>query len=209
MSRTSDQQWAIDLCRTWADELAQPGLAPERLAQAPGELQDLANWLAELWPGDETVIPVPPLQPSQTLEYPVDGQWPINTENPFGANPELYVSLGYLGHPGVDFVCPDGSPVYASEAGIVKLARLLGSAGNAIRIGHDWCDTRYCHLSAFNVSEGQQVDRGDQIGSSGGTPGTPGAGFTTGPHLHWDVFPHSEPADNGYGGRVDGATYLG
>ena len=47
----------------------------------------------------------------------------------------------------------------------------------------------YGHLSQMTVSTGVQLFQGQEIGRSGGEPGTPGAGYwTTGPHLHFAVF---------------------
>lgn len=49
---------------------------------------------------------------------------------------------------------------------------------------------RFCHLSEYKCSIGQQVKRGDVVAITGGRPGDlPGAGHTTsGPHLHWQLF---------------------
>jgi len=50
------------------------------------------------------------------------------------------------------------------------------------------------HLSGFAVSIGANVVRGQTIGYTGGTPGTPGAGWlTTGPHLHLEVWYKDQP----------------
>jgi len=57
--------------------------------------------------------------------------------------------------------------------------------GNTIIIeGIDNVRYTYCHLSTLTAISGQTVLAGQQIGLTGGQPGTPGAGNTTGPHLH-------------------------
>ncbi len=57
--------------------------------------------------------------------------------------------------------------------------------GTTIAIaGNDDAHYLYCHLSQLTVTFGQAITAGTLIGLSGGQPGTPGAGNTTGPHLH-------------------------
>lgn len=53
----------------------------------------------------------------------------------------------------------------------------------------------YCHLSEFKVSQGQEVSQGQVIALSGGEPGTPGAGVSTGPHLHFGMQLNGEWVD--------------
>ena len=63
-----------------------------------------------------------------------------------------------------------------------------GRCGNTVVIeGVDGARYTYCHLSLVTVLAGDQVAAGNVIGFSGGQPGTPGAGNTTGPHLHLSV----------------------
>jgi murein DD-endopeptidase MepM/ murein hydrolase activator NlpD len=85
-------------------------------------------------------------------------------------------------HRGTDFRAGTGTPVYASNFGIVRLAKNLFYSGNIVIVDHGkGIFTNYAHLSKIQVSEGRHVTRGEQIGLSGAT------GRVSGPHLHWGV----------------------
>ena len=82
-------------------------------------------------------------------------------------------------HLGLDFRVPSGTPVAAMNDGTVLLARPMYFEGNFVVLDHgQGLLTLYLHLSAFKVTEGDQVKRGQIVGLSGGT------GRATGPHLH-------------------------
>jgi LysM repeat protein len=89
-----------------------------------------------------------------------------------------------------------GEPIYAVASGKVLKVKLtnssspwaLGGAGNHLTILHpNGVVTFYGHLSAILVKPGQEVSQGQIIGLMGGKPGTPGAGRSTGCHLHFGV----------------------
>ena len=85
-------------------------------------------------------------------------------------------------HKGMDFRAPMGTPVHASNSGIVVLARGLYFEGNCVVIDHGLgLYTIAMHLSRIDVHEGEHVARGQLLGLSGAT------GRVTGPHLHWAV----------------------
>jgi septal ring factor EnvC (AmiA/AmiB activator) len=85
-------------------------------------------------------------------------------------------------HPGLDIAGDKGQPVYATAAGVVTHAARQGAYGNLIVIDHGFgLQTRYGHLSGFQVHEGARVQRGDLIGRLGAT------GRATGTHLHYEV----------------------
>jgi murein DD-endopeptidase MepM/ murein hydrolase activator NlpD len=93
-------------------------------------------------------------------------------------------------HLAIDIARPQGSAVVAAADGVVFVVRDGGETGYSyILIGHrDGYATLYGHLSSLLVEPGQDVQRGETIGLSGGQPGTPGAGpMTTGQHLHFEV----------------------
>jgi murein DD-endopeptidase MepM/ murein hydrolase activator NlpD len=85
-------------------------------------------------------------------------------------------------HSGLDIAGEKGQPVYATAAGVVKHAGRQGAYGNLITIDHGFgLETRYGHLSGFQVKQGDTVKRGDLIGRLGAT------GRATGTHLHYEV----------------------
>lgn len=85
-------------------------------------------------------------------------------------------------HPGLDISADKGDPVYATADGKVTNAAMAGNYGNLVVIDHGFgIETRYGHLSAFKVRDGQDVKRGDLLGLVGAT------GRTTGSHLHYEV----------------------
>lgn len=98
-------------------------------------------------------------------------------------------------YPAWDAAVPVGTPVFAIVAGTVTSAVRAGvfpadpnRCGNTVAIaGIDGVTYTYCHLSVFAVETEQVVGAGTLIGLSGGAPGAPGAGNTTGPHLHLSV----------------------
>lgn len=85
-------------------------------------------------------------------------------------------------HQGLDISADAGSPVYATADGVVKRASREGAYGNLVTIDHGYgLETRYGHLSRYDVKSGAKVKRGDIIGRVGST------GRATGPHLHYEV----------------------
>ena len=85
-------------------------------------------------------------------------------------------------HKGTDFAAPTGTPVYAAMDGVVTTASYHYSAGNWVIINHgNGFQTIYMHNSAFAVSVGDVVKKGQNISFVGST------GNSTGPHLHFQV----------------------
>lgn len=91
-------------------------------------------------------------------------------------------------HTGMDFTAPKGTEVYATGDGVVEIVENKAwGYGKSIVINHGFgYKTRYAHLSAIGVSEGQKVKRGFLIGLIGST------GRSTGPHLHYEVIKNGE-----------------
>ncbi|TYQ26852.1 peptidoglycan DD-metalloendopeptidase family protein [Pseudanabaena sp. UWO311] len=93
-------------------------------------------------------------------------------------------------HAGIDIAAPVGTPILAAASGVVEYATWNdGGYGNMIDIRHaDGTITRYAHMNELYVKEGQTVSQGQTIGAMGST------GFSTGPHLHFEIRPNGGSA---------------
>jgi murein DD-endopeptidase MepM/ murein hydrolase activator NlpD len=86
-------------------------------------------------------------------------------------------------HAGLDFAAPQGTPIYATADGVVRVAGNTGNGyGNHVIINHGYgYETLYGHQYRIKAKVGQRVKRGELIGWVGST------GKSTGPHLHYEV----------------------
>ncbi len=109
--------------------------------------------------------------------------WPADGEKTSGFGPRVHPIFGTVRqHNGIDLGGDTGDRVRAARSGEVILAGVRGGFGNAIVISHGLgYSTLYGHLSRIDVAVGQQVQSGDQIGAIGST------GWSTGPHLHFEL----------------------
>jgi len=109
-------------------------------------------------------------------------------------------------HAGIDFPAPRGTTVMSAGYGKVTFVGQRAGYGNLVEVTHaTGLVTRYGHLSAFLVKEGQVVNAGTPIAKVGST------GRSTGPHLHFEVRSHDKAVDPGKflaaGGKL--AEYVG
>jgi hypothetical protein len=110
-----------------------------------------------------------------SFQRPVDGK----ITSPYGAR-RTYNGQTKRYHSGVDFRAPIGTPIKAANSGVVRMARDLFFAGKHVVVDHGkGLYTSYSHLSAFRVTPGQLIQRGDVVGLAGAS------GRVNGPHLHW------------------------
>jgi murein DD-endopeptidase MepM/ murein hydrolase activator NlpD len=101
--------------------------------------------------------------------------------NPFGGS-------GLETHKGQDISAPKGTPVKATADGNVVIAGWLKGYGWVVYIDHgNGISTRYGHLSRIDVTVGQMLKQGEQLGLVGST------GRSTGPHLHYEVRINGQP----------------
>lgn len=86
-------------------------------------------------------------------------------------------------HKGLDFTARQGTPIYATGDGKVKMAGKSSTGfGNHVIINHGYgYESLYGHMYRIKVREGQRVKRGQVIGWVGST------GKSTGPHCHYEV----------------------
>jgi murein DD-endopeptidase MepM/ murein hydrolase activator NlpD len=97
-------------------------------------------------------------------------------------------------HAGLDFTAPQGTPIYATADGRVKLAGYSeGGYGNHVVLSHGYgYETLYGHMVRIKARGGQQVKRGEIIGYVGTT------GKSTGPHCHYEVHKNAQKLDPVY-----------
>jgi len=134
------------------------------------------------------------------IRLPFDGDYPVTQL--FGENPDIYSQFGKPGHNGVDFGLPTGTPVLAAADGkVTRLGNDPNGYGRYIVLQHDGFQTLYGHLQEVKVSVTEPIHEGDTIGLSNNT------GFSTGPHLHFELripgFPGAYSA-----GEVDPLQFL-
>lgn len=85
-----------------------------------------------------------------------------------------------------------GNPAQAAADGIVSYAggSSCCSYGLYVILQHkDGYSSLYAHLSKIDVSQGQIVRQGQQVGVTGNT------GFSTGPHIHFAIYQNGDPLD--------------
>ena len=109
-------------------------------------------------------------------------------------------------HRGTDFGVSENTNITAAADGIVTEVGSGGGYGNYVIIKHGTKSTLYAHLNRALVRVGQVVKNGQVIAKSGGRKGAPGAGASTGPHLHFEV---RDNGGRGAQGRVDPRGFFG
>ena len=98
-------------------------------------------------------------------------------------NARFHPTLGNnMPHKAIDYAASRGTPIRAVGDRTVTYAGWNDGYGRYINIRHNGTySTQYAHLSGFAVNNGSQVSQGDIIGYVGST------GFSTGPHLHYQI----------------------
>ncbi|HEY5528422.1 MAG TPA: peptidoglycan DD-metalloendopeptidase family protein [Thermoleophilia bacterium] len=117
--------------------------------------------------------------------------WPVNGNVTSGFGYRMHPIFHVMKmHTGVDISAGMGTPIKAAAAGTVIFAGWRGGYGQAVIISHgNGLATLYAHQSKLLVSVGDKVKRGEVIGKVGST------GYSTGPHLHFEVRVGGNPVD--------------
>ena len=137
--------------------------------------------------GDVIIIPDGVITPAQqtTVARPSGSQTSVSAGYFIRPLVGGRKSQGIHGYNGVDIAAPVGTPIRASAAGKVIIARPSGYNGGYglyVVVSHaNGTQTLYAHMSKVNVSVGQYVDQGELLGAVGNT------GRSTGPHIHFEV----------------------
>jgi murein DD-endopeptidase MepM/ murein hydrolase activator NlpD len=124
--------------------------------------------------------------------------WPVDPANGITAifHDPTYPFRYLFEHPGTDIRASVGTPVKAAAGGYVAWTKTGRMYGNYMMIVHPGgIATVYAHLSKFIAKPDTYVERQEVIALSGGKPGAPGAGLSTGAHLHFEVRQDGIPVD--------------
>ena len=120
------------------------------------------------------------------LAHPIPG---ARITSPYGSRTHPIFLTPRL-HTGIDYGASSGTSIRAAGDGKVIFASSYGGYGNATVIDHGGSlATLYAHQSSMLVKVGERVTKGQVIGRVGST------GFSTGPHLHFEVRVSGTPVD--------------
>lgn len=110
--------------------------------------------------------------------------WPAKSRvitSPFGPRRRPCATCSSY-HKGMDIDGNRGDPALASKSGVIAFAGWQRGYGNVVYVNHrDGSQTRYAHLSAIYVRQGQFVRQGQVLGGIGNT------GTSAGDHLHFEI----------------------
>lgn len=121
------------------------------------------------------------------LLWPLPGHLDISSTFGWRNHPLFGVRMY---HAGIDIPAEASTPIHAAHNGEVLFSGWYGGYGKVVIIDHGGgIATLYGHTSSYWVEAGQKVKKGQAIAAVGST------GFSTGPHLHFEVRRDGTPVD--------------
>ncbi|KAB3533543.1 murein hydrolase activator EnvC family protein [Alkaliphilus serpentinus] len=162
-------------------ELAADKVELEKQAKAfEKQIEESENMIRQLQSDNEYV--------GGEMQWPVKGHTRISSPYGYRTHP---ITKRREFHSGIDVPAPTGTDIVAATRGKIVHAGNLGGYGKVIMIDHGGgIITLYAHNSKLVVSVGDEVSKGQKVAAAGST------GFSTGPHLHFEVRKdgkHSDP----------------
>ncbi|MGE3746129.1 MAG: peptidoglycan DD-metalloendopeptidase family protein [Sphingomonadaceae bacterium] len=141
------------------------------VANSSAALERLGQTLTRLDRLERVLMAIPSTRPAT----------PMALSSRFGVRSDPFTG-GAAMHTGLDIRGAYGQPIYAAAPGrVIRVGRWSGY-GNVVVIDHGHgIETRYGHLSGFDVRPGATIKAGEQIARMGST------GRSTGNHLHFEV----------------------
>lgn len=118
---------------------------------------------------------------------------------------ESYAKFGLMGHNGIDYATPVGTPIYAPIDGVAKETDYFDQYGygNYIKIQNDKEGVVLAHFKDRSpIKPGTTIKQGDLVGYSGNS------GNSTGPHLHMSYWREPRNRENGFNGFLDHTYWL-
>jgi murein DD-endopeptidase MepM/ murein hydrolase activator NlpD len=173
------------------DKLLSPGAVgdprgEQTIPDSPGQLslgnlQGMKQKTEDIQTNFDALVKVFGTQTSLLASTP--SIWPTNGWTTSGVGWRLDPFTGkQTFHSGLDIAAAFGNPVVAPADGYVIQATADKFYGNSIQINHGGgITTLYGHLSQIEVTPGQKVKRGEEIGKVGNT------GRSLGTHLHYEI----------------------
>ena len=150
----------------------------------------------DIFIGDILIIPNGKMPSSPKLAPAPAPQTPIASSYFICPHSACKITQGLHYYNAIDFGGKCGDPIFAAAGGVVQKVKFGWNygAGNYISVLHpNGVVTNYGHISTSLVSPGQEVSQGTIIALMGGKPGTPGAGISTGCHVHFAVYGGRNP----------------
>ena len=181
-SEASEDELEFSLTTARAEQ-AESTIYLQNLRQSLRESEDTSSTTPEVQVETEEVLPPPKVS---LFRWPLP--LPIKITAEF--KDEDYKQAFGREHDGLDLFASQGTDVLAPLEGEVSKVASNGFGYSYIVLKHERdFYTVYGHVSKILVKPGDLVTTGQVIAQSGGLPGSRGAGFfTTGPHLHFEVF---------------------